>query len=138
MTDEALEAFLHGFETGTLDKSEWTHGAHVAAAAWYLYGSSYDAVLPLIRQRIQNFNLSVGGANTPTTGYHETLTRFWLRIVDALLQERRPASPLEAARLAVATYGAERALHSEYYSGDVVQDSAARLGWRTPDLKPLP
>jgi len=137
-TSEALEVFLRSFETCNLDKSEWTHAAHVAAAASYLHSSSYDEVLPLIRTRIRAFNLSVGGQNTPTSGYHETLTRFWLRIVEALLHEHQPATSLEAARLAVATYGEQRALHQDYYSVDVVKDSAARLGWREPDLLPLP
>jgi len=150
--DEALESFLRGFETGTLAKTEWTHGAHVAAAAYYLHGSAdlhraardgaydmaYDSVLPVIRQRIQSFNLAVGGANTATSGYHETLTRFWLRVVAGFLRERRPGSGLAAARQAVGEFGEQRALHALYYSGDVVKDSEARLGWREPDLRPLP
>jgi len=144
--DEALSEFLHGFEAGTLPKAEWTHGAHVAAAAYYLhrnahqsaYDTAYASVLPLIRQRIQSFNLAVGGANTATSGYHETLTRFWLRVVVAHLRDRRPGTPLEAAQSAVAEFGEQRALHTLYYSGDVVKDSEARLGWREPDLLPLP
>jgi len=137
-TPEALDRFLHNFESCTLDKSEWTHGAHVAAAAWYLHVSSYDTVLPLIRTRIRAFNESVGGQNTPTSGYHETLTRFWLRIVAHLLLTHQPATRFEAAQLAVATYGEQRALHNAWYSGDVVKDTAARLNWREPDLQPLP
>jgi hypothetical protein len=137
-TTEALDTFLRAFEACALDKSEWTNAAHVAAAASYLHGSSYETVLPLIRTRIQSFNVSVGGQNTATSGYHETLTRFWLRIVESLLHEHQPATHLEAAKLAVTTYGEQRALHTEYYSGDVVKDSTARLGWREPDLQPCP
>lgn len=145
-SDEALSEFLRGFERGILPKAEWTHGAHVAAAAHYLhraagtgaYDTAYDSVLPVIRQRIQSYNLAVGGANTATSGYHETLTRFWLRVVAAYLRHRRPATALEAAQLAVAEFGEQRALHLAYYSGDVVKDSEARLGWREPDLRPLP
>ena len=176
-SEEALTGFLRGFEEGTLPKAEWTHGAHVAAAAYYLrtalgadtkdaeipqlpaedvgrYGAprlagldnlsrsafdaAYDTILPVMRQRIQSYNLAVGGANTATSGYHETLTRFWLRIVVAHLREAPDLSPWQAARRAVAEFGEKRALHADYYSGDVVKDSAARLGWREPDLRPLP
>jgi len=140
-TPEALESFLHGFEQGTLPKSEWTHGAHVAAAASYLLTSanfSIAPILPLMRQRISAYNLSVGGANTATSGYHETLTRFWLLIVSRHLRENPPATRLAAARQAVAAFGEERALHTRYYSGDVVKDAAARQSWRAPDLQPLP
>jgi hypothetical protein len=137
-TPEALEAFLRGFEEGTLAKSEWTHGAHVAAAASYLFNADFAAVLPLMRARISAFNLAVGGANTPTSGYHETLTHFWLLIVAESLRQYPPASALEAARHAVSVFGEARTLHSLYYSGDIVKDTTARRQWRAPDLLPLP
>jgi hypothetical protein len=135
---ENLSNFLDAFERGNLAKSEWTHAAHVAAAAYYLHNSSVASILPLMRARISAFNLAVGGANTPTSGYHETLTHFWLLIVAEFLRQRRPESPLAAARQAVATFGEARTLHALYYSGDVVKDSAARLAWRAPDLLPIP
>jgi hypothetical protein len=141
VTIETLDTFLRGFEEGTLPKSEWTHGAHVAAAASYLFVSqnfSISTVLPLMRHRISNYNLAVGGANTPTSGYHETLTRFWLLIVSRHLREDPPASRLEAARNAVAAFGEERSLHTRYYSADIVKDTAARQTWRVPDVLPLP
>jgi hypothetical protein len=137
-TPESFDAFLHGFENGALPKPEWTHGAHVASAANYLFGSTVKVVLPQMRARISAYNLSVGGANTTTSGYHETLTRFWLVIVAEFLRQRQPQSRIEAARQAVAVFGEARTLHTLYYSGDVVKDPAARLGWRPPDLLPLP
>jgi hypothetical protein len=137
-TPETLETFLRGFEEGTLHKSEWTHSAHVAAAASYLFGSDFQTVLPLMRARISAFNLAVGGANTATSGYHETLTHFWLLIVAESLRQHPPTSSLEAARHAVSVFGEARALHTLYYSGDVVKDTAARQQWRAPDLLPLP
>ena len=130
--------FLRGFEQGTLAKSEWTHGAHVATAAYYLFDSGFENVLPLMRARIRAFNESVGGANTTTSGYHETHTHFWLLTVVDLLHQCQPASRLEAARQAVAVFGEARTLHTLYYSGDVVKDTAARQQWREPDLLPVP
>jgi hypothetical protein len=137
-TPESLDSFLRGFESCTLPKAEWTHAAHIATAASYLHGSGVASVLPLMRVQISAFNLSVGGANTPTSGYHETLTHFWLLIVAELLRQRHHDSRLAAAREAVATFGEARSLHSLYYSGDVVKDPAARLTWRAPDLLPIP
>jgi hypothetical protein len=91
-----------------------------------------------MRTRIRAYNVASGVANTETSGYHETLTHFWLLIVAEFLRQRRPESPLAAAQQAVATFGEARALHTLYYSGDVVKDSAARLAWRAPDLLPIP
>jgi hypothetical protein len=135
---EAFDLFLRGFEDGTLPKAEWTHGAHVAAAACYLFASNVEAVLPLMRKRISAYNVAVGGANTATSGYHETLTHFWLLIVARFLRDHQPASRFDAVRQTVETFGNERTLHTRYYSGDVVKDSAARREWREPDLLPLP
>jgi len=137
-TEAALNAFLKGFEEGTLEKREWTHGAHVAAAAYYLFHSDAEAVLPVMRQRIRAFNESVGGQNTETSGYHETLTRFWLLVVEKHLRESVPESRLEAARTAVKRFGEERGLHTLYYAGDLVKDTTARREWRSPDLRALP
>jgi hypothetical protein len=135
---ETLDRFLQSFEDRTLPKSEFTHGAHLTVAAVYLFDSDAATVLPLMRDRISAFNVAVGGANTSTAGYHETLTRFWLLVVQHHLRSVRPATCLEAARQALAAFGEERALHTRYYSGDVVKDSAARREWRSPDLLPLP
>jgi hypothetical protein len=137
-TSEAFDAFLCGFEQGTLPKPEWTHGAHVAAAANYLFDSTVETVLPQMRTRISAYNVAVGGANTATSGYHETLTHFWLLVVAELLRQREPVSRLDAARQAVAVFAEARSLHSLYYSGDVVNDAVARSAWRLPDLLPLP
>jgi hypothetical protein len=137
-TPEALDTFLHSFEAGTLAKQEWTHAAHIAAAACYLFNSDFATVLPIMRARIRAFNLSVGTANTETSGYHETLTQFWLQIVAELLRQRQPTSRLEAAQQAVAIFGEARTLHTLYYSGNVVTDTQARRQWRAPDLLPLP
>lgn len=134
---KALDDFLRRFEEGALPKAEWTHGAHVALAASYLFASPgfvIAPVLPRVRERIRFFNLSVGGANTETSGYHETLTRFWLLIVAAHLRENPPSTRLAAAQSAVAAFGEARSLHTRYYSGDVVKDTAARQTWREPDL----
>ena len=139
-TPEALDAFLRGFEECTLDKSEWNHAAHVAAGGAYLYDSQnldVAGVLPLVRERIRAFNLSVGGANTATSGYHETLTHFWLLILARHLNGNPAVSRLDAARKAVAAFGEQSALHNEYYSGDVVKDTTARQSWRSPDKRSL-
>jgi hypothetical protein len=137
-TPEALASFLHSFETGTLPKTEWTHAAHVPAAAYYRHSSAFAVVLPFMRAHISAFNEAVGGINGPASGYHETLTRFWLLIVAEHLRQNPSSSHLAAAQQAVATFGQARTLNTLYYSGVVVKDSAARLAWRPPGLLSVP
>lgn len=114
-TEAALDEFLQSFRDGTLAKAEWTHGAHVAAAASYLFAADVAAVLPRLRLEIRAFNEAVGGSNTATSGYHETLTCFWLLIVNQHLRRVQPLSSLQAAQSAVALFGEARTLHTLYY-----------------------
>jgi hypothetical protein len=136
-SEENLDHFLAAFASCTLPKEQFTHAGHITVAASYLFQSSATQVLPQIRIAIRRFNESVGGANTETAGYHETLTVFWLRIVEAHLNQNQPASRLQATRLAVSAFSSRSGLHKDYYSGDVVQNTIARRQWLQPDLRPL-
>ena len=72
--EPTLEAFLHGFETGTLPKACWTHAAHIFTGASYVHSCGEAAAIDRMRARVSAYNLAVGGQNTPTNGYHETVT----------------------------------------------------------------
>jgi hypothetical protein len=137
VSEDSLDQFLHAFFHHTLPKPQWTHAAHVTLAACLLHKADVPSVLPVVRNAICSYNLSVGTQNTDTSGYHETLTVFWLRVVNQSLRQSPSASRLEAVRNVVAAYGTERALHRLYYSTDIVTCAAARGAWLEPDLKPL-
>jgi hypothetical protein len=137
-TEEKLDAFLDQFFGCALPKAEWTHAAHVTLAASLLHESDVNTVLPKVRHAIRSHNEAVGTQNNDSSGYHETLTIFWLRVVAGKLSEAQAASRLDAVRCAVAAYGEERALHKLYYSIDIVKDATARREWVEPDLQGLP
>jgi hypothetical protein len=67
----------------SLPRADWTHEAHLAACTWLLLERS-DIVperdLPAI---IRAYNLSVGGVNDDSQGYHETLTQLYVAGVRA-------------------------------------------------------
>jgi hypothetical protein len=135
-TDHEIEAFLHGFESCTLTKSDWTHSAHLLAGAWYVHVLGADAALDHMRICIRRFNISVGGQNTPTSGYHETLTVFWIKLLDALLRRSQPIPRADFANLAVATYSNQRDIFRRFYDFDVVNSTEARATW-IPPINPL-
>jgi hypothetical protein len=85
--EETLTDFLESFEQGTWPKSGWTHAAHVAVAACYLIECAYQDAADLMRRGIVHYNQCVGTINSDHSGYHETLTLFWLAIVKARLGE---------------------------------------------------
>ncbi len=86
-----------------------------------------------MKRGIVAYNEAVGTANTATSGYHETLTRFWAGVVVDHLRAAAPPTRLDAVRSAVAAFGAARGLHAAHYSFDVVADRRARAEWVPPD-----
>jgi hypothetical protein len=131
--EESLAEFVSAFEGETLPRAMWTHGAHVAIAALYLRRCG-DGVLTKTRTAIRRHNRSVG---TPENAYHETLTVFWLAVVENFLRSVECDSELDAVRAAVAEFGEKRKLHADYYSFDVVGSDEARARWVAPDLRAL-
>jgi hypothetical protein len=95
-TDAEIEHLGEGLLACTLTRPEWTHEAHLAATAYLLLRRpdvDLDAELPGI---IRRFNESVGGVNSDTQGYHETITRCFLLGVRVFLKEADLSVPLYA------------------------------------------
>jgi len=76
-----MDDFIRRFEAGTLTKKEWTHEAHLKMAAWYVFNYPPIEAGVRIRVGIRHLNECLGGKNTESAGYHETLTEFWIREV---------------------------------------------------------
>ncbi len=132
---ETFQAFVAAWESGTLPKHEWSHAAHVAVGACYALRHG-AAALDRTREGIRRYNAAVGTANTDSSGYHETLTRFWAEVL--AVEVAGQADEWQAAKRAVARYGEDRDLHGLYYGFDVVRSVEARRGWVAPDLAALP
>lgn len=128
---ESFERFMSAWEAGTLPKVEWTHAAHVAAGACYAvrYGAT---ALVALRAGIRRYNAAVGTMDTETSGYHETLTRFWCETIAAEVDGE--TDPYVAACRAVERYGTRRDLVKRAWTFDVVNDRRARQEWIPPDL----
>ncbi len=126
----AFQQFRSAWESGTLPKSAWTHAAHVAIGACYAVEFGPDA-LDRTRAGIIRYNQAVGTPNTETSGYHETLTRFWSAVIAR--EVAGISDPWQAAVHAAAKFGNARGLHSDFYSFDVVRSVEARRNWIPPD-----
>ena len=132
--DAALDAFVAHWRAGTLPKAAWTHAAHVAVSAWHAWPDlPLASFVERMKAGIIAYNEAVGTANTPTSGYHETLTRFWCERVLAHQAAAPQVTRLAAVRSAVAALGDARTLHAEHYDFDVVRDPTARARWVPPD-----
>jgi len=133
-TEQAFAEFLDGFERGTLPKAIWTHAAHLAIGTWYLVTFPEGAAFDRVRTGIQHYNVCVGTANTEGSGYHETLTIFWLNMIGRFLADTgRTGDKLDKVRSVVEEFGGQRDLFRQYYSFDVVASREARARWVPPD-----
>ena len=93
-SDAEIEHLGEGLLSRTLSRAEWTHEAHLAATTYLLLRRpdvDIDKELPGI---IRRFNESVGGVNSDTEGYHETITRVFLHGVRLFLAEADPNAPI--------------------------------------------
>ncbi len=137
LTATDIRELIDGFENGTLPKEQWTHQAHLLMALWYLWSYSTDEAIPRICEGIQKYNVASGVANTNTSGYHETLTQFWISVVATFLEQNITETSVEvlANKLIQQNYAASLPL--EYYSRERVFSVEARKTWLPPDLKPM-
>ena len=121
----------------TLPKAEWTHHAHLRAGVWHVSEHGAAIALELLRTRIALYNESVGTANTDTSGYHETLTRFYVTIIDRFLSSADRSHDLDTlAERLIDTHG-DRRLPLHHYSEQRLFSVVARRSWVEPDLRPI-
>ena len=139
LSDEAVARVGEGLLACDLPRPEWTHEAHLAATTYLLLRHpevDLDAELPGL---IRRYNESVGGVNSDTEGYHDTITRAYLRGVRLFLEEadtRRPIYEL-VNELLMSPMG-RRDWPLRFWSKDRLMSVGARRGWVEPDLAAMP
>ena len=136
-TTEDILSLVRRFDDCTLPREEWTHAAHLTVALWHLLQFDWPEACARVRRGIKRYNAAHGIVETPTGGYHETLTLFWLRTVRAFLDtERNEARALiPLANELAATH--DKGLPLTYYPRARLFSPEARAGWVEPDLRPL-
>lgn len=137
-SDDAVRRVGQGLLDRTLPKAEWTHEAHLAACLWLLRERP-DVVpardLPGI---ISAYNEAVGGENTDSAGYHETLTQLYVKGVAAFAGTvPGDASLVDAVNALLASEIAPRDWPLCFYSHERLFSVEARRGWIEPDLAPV-
>lgn len=131
---EELENLIKKFEACELPKEAWTHEAHLAAAVWYLWHHDFETALNLTRTNITKFNESVGGVNSDTEGYHESITKCWLLITQDFLRNRHFKSVADAVNAFIASDSGHIHYLRNFYSKETLFTTHARKNWVAPDL----
>ena len=134
-TSKEIVRLIGEFESCSLPRTEWTHAAHLTIALWYHLTAPLD-VTALVRAGIKRYNEAHGIMTTPTSGYHETMTLFWIAIVTKYLRELpdRDRSFVALANGLLEKYG-DKDLPITYYSHERLFSREARASWLAPDLR---
>ena len=132
-----IDSLIHAFQEGSLPRSQWTHEAHLMVALWYLFYDSEQEAINAIRNGIKLYNSVQGIETTKNSGYHETLTLFWVRTIrQYLADESQNRSIVHLANGLIAKY-ADRTLPFRYYTRDRLMSWEARNNWVEPDMRAM-
>jgi len=137
-SDEEIATIGKGLLDRTLPKTAWTHAAHFAATLWLIQCRPEVEIVREMPGIIRGYNEATGGANTDTSGYHETITQASIRAARAFLAEAAPrplfvtCNALMHSRLGTPEWLLEYWTRSRLFSVE------ARREWLEPDIKSLP
>jgi len=138
-SDADVERVGEGLLARDLPRQEWTHEAHLAATTYLVLRHpeiDLDAELPGL---IRRYNESVGGVNSDSEGYHDTITRVFLHGIRLFLAEADRSAPVHELvnELLLSPMG-RRDWPMRFYSREVLFSVPARRGFVAPDVAALP
>ena len=128
--EDAIRDVIRKFEHCEYAPVEFTHARHLTVGCWYLCTMPADEALNRMRTHLLKFTAHHG-----KHGYHETITRFWIKLLDGALRQREDDSLLRRVNAVVALYPKETLF--DYYTRDRVMSDAARREWVEPDLREI-
>ena len=134
-TDEEVIELAKAFEERTLPKSEWTHAAHLVVGLYYCYHHPLGVAKNLMSDGIYWLNDAHGTPNTETSGYHETITVFWLRTVANFIERTGREPGLANLANSLLAFCNDTRLPLKYYSRERLFSTEARMKYVEPDLE---
>jgi 8-oxo-dGTP pyrophosphatase MutT (NUDIX family) len=133
MSDDEL---LTAFEDCSLPKKQWSHRAHVRVAFMYVTRLGLGEAIDRMRSQIMAYNAAHGVEDGPQTGYHETTTQAFMRLIHQAIHQREPVQDSSEFCERSPELLDGRVLLC-YYTRDRIMAPAARYGFVEPDIAPL-
>jgi len=131
-TEEEIRALVESFEACSFHPSEFRHYQHLTVALWYVRKLPFAEATEKVTRGIRRLAESYG-----KTGYHETITLFWLRVVACFVAKRENLRLPELAN-ALIQHCVDKDLIGRHYSANLLATPKAKAEWVEPDLDPLP
>ncbi len=126
------------FVACVLPQEEWTHLAHLAVGTWHVHKYGPEQALTRLRVGISRLNESHGRLNSPTSGYHETVTGAYILLLSEFLDGCPKEMPLnERVASVIDSPIADKGVLFKFYSRGRLNSAIGRAAWVEPDLAPL-
>lgn len=133
--DAEIVRIGEGLLACTLPKADWTHEAHLAACTWIV--RDRPDIVPEVEMPgiISRYNESVGGVNSDTEGYHETITQVFIAAVRDHLAGRPAGEGLvESVNALLLSERGRRDWPLRFHSKERLFSVEARRSYIAPDL----
>jgi hypothetical protein len=125
--------FLKLFHQGALTGDEFRHRGHLRLAWLVLSRHPRDEAEQIVASEIRRFAVANGASNR----YHDTLTRFWVRLVSHATENAPEARNIDEL-LSMFPFLLDKSLPYRHWREETFNSDLARTGWVEPDLAPLP
>ncbi len=127
------EEFLRAFMRGSLPVTHFHHRDHLRLAWLLCRQMDGEAAGIAIGEGIRGF----AATHCQAAKYHETITRFWVRIVDHMARSRPDIDDFDTF-LEVFPRLLDKDLLYHHWRRETIAGAAARAEWVAPDLLPIP
>lgn len=127
-----IEALIERFERCAVTDKEWTHTAHLVVGLWYALHHDFETATAKMREGVCKLNVALGGQNTPTSGYHETITVFWMKTIFDYVRTAGETSLVALANGLSEKYPSSLPL--KFYTRELLFSPEARAKYIEPDL----
>ncbi len=131
---------ISAFESCALPFEEWTHRAHVRVAFIALRRWGWERGVDFLRAGIQRYNAANDVPEGPKSGYNETTTVAFARLIHAVMTAYEPAFPAPDSETFCETH--PQLMHKHvlrfFYSPERRLHPDAKTTFVEPDLAPLP
>lgn len=128
---------VKGFLDLSLEAKQFNHQGHLTVAVWYMMWYPLDKATDLIRENIRQFNVAKGGKNTDSAGYHETITVFYMKVIQQFLATHNNNNDLTSlANQLITSEIGQRNYPLQFYSKERLFSVQARREFVEGDLQP--
>lgn len=136
-SENELKNLVVAFENGRLLQDQWHHSEHLAICYWYLCNKTFLETVFRMKLGILKYNEKYKVEQTRERGYHETITLFFIKLVQSYIYKAQPQEGrlVELLKPLLDSNKEFLPVLWRYYSRSLLNSERARVYWVEPDLQ---